>query len=96
MSEAQSISLMYMWCSVLVIMGYKNLQFPDGSEVTPMLFWEAEISSFEIAFLKAVMLPPEIARFCAADFFKYEASLMSSANQHRRIRNKSFVVLSRT
>ena len=48
---------------------------------------ESAISSLEIAFLKAVMLPPEIARFCVAVFFSNVASVKSSVNQPNRIRS---------
>ena len=51
-----------------------NLLFPDVSDVTPLLFSKADISSLEIAFLKAVMLPPEIEGFCAAVCFNSQAS----------------------
>ena len=60
-----------------------NLQ---GSSVSIMIA-PVDISSLEIAFLKAVMLPPEIARFCVAVFFSNVASVKSSVNQPNRIRS---------
>ena len=69
---------------------YINLQFPSGLVVTSLLFSEADISSLEIAFLKAVMLPPEIARFSDAVFFNMffnvNASLTISVNQPNQTR----------
>ena len=60
-----------------------NLQ---GSSVSIMIA-PVDISSLEIAFLKAVMLPPEIARFCVAVFFSNLASFKRSVNQPNLIRS---------
>ena len=52
----------------------------------PLLFSTEDISSLAIAFLKAVMLPPEITRFCVAVFFNVDASFNNSANQPNQTR----------
>ena len=70
-----------LFCAFRYFYVLMNLQFPAVSEVMPLLFSEADISSLEIAFRKAVMLPPEIATFCDAVFFNSETSFMSSVNQ---------------
>ena len=86
----------YIFFGYIVLCAHKkysiNLQCSSVSiliapEEFRVLSSESAISSLEIAFLKAVMLPPEIARFCVAVFFSNVASAKSSVNQPNRIRS---------
>ena len=86
----------YIFFGYIVLCAHKkysiNLQCSSVSiliapEEFRVLSSESAISSLEIAFLKAVMLPPEIARFCVAVFFSNLASFKRSVNQPNLIRS---------
>ena len=87
--------LMLVWPKILrlkmfwymLLCGHKKYNINLQCSSVSILIAPVDISSLEIAFLKAVMLPPEIARFCVAVFFSNLASFKRSVNQPNLIRS---------